>query len=343
MSLLKYALRNFIVDNIEDHSKDIIRLSVEKFKVSRQYVHAYINSMINEGIVRKEGKGRGTKYFLKVLIDKKFDFDTSEHREEHKLWNEYILPLIGSFPRNVIDICHYGFCEMYNNVIDHSESKSAFIHISITQKKITLWIMDEGVGIFKKIKSVFNMEDERDAIIELSKGKLTTDPARHSGKGIFFTSRMFDKFAVISNGLYFSHRPVKDWTLLGNEINKGTGVEMTIDTKANRNITEVFDEYTADINQEGIPVFSKTNIAVSLVRYGSENLVSRSQAKRLLTRLENFKEVILNFENVDMIGQAFADEIFRVYQNNNPNIEIGWVNVNKAVEGMILRVKRELL
>ena len=36
--------------------------------------------------------------------------------------------------------------------------------------------------------------DERHAILELSKDQLTTDPARHTGDGIFFTSRMFDSF-----------------------------------------------------------------------------------------------------------------------------------------------------
>lgn len=47
------------------------------------------------------------------------------------------------------------------------------------------------------------MDDERDAILELSKGKLITDAENHAGEGIFFTSRVFDEFAVISGGLFF--------------------------------------------------------------------------------------------------------------------------------------------
>jgi len=38
----------------------------------------------------------------------------------------------------------------------------------------------------------------------LAKGKLTTDPKRHSGEGIFFSSRMFDEFDILSGGV-FSH------------------------------------------------------------------------------------------------------------------------------------------
>tara|TARA_B100000315_G_scaffold147013_1_gene136031 strand:- start:9624 stop:10673 length:1050 start_codon:yes stop_codon:yes gene_type:complete len=342
MSLLKYALREFIIDNVENHPRDIVRLSVDKFKVSRQHIHAHINSMINEGIIRQEGKTSGTKYFLKYLIDERFDFDTSKHREEDKLWDKYIFHLIDRFPKNIRDICQYGFTEMYNNIIDHSESKKAIIHLYVTQKNISILIIDYGIGIFHKIKSVLNMKDERDAILELSKGKLTTDPERHSGEGIFFTSRMFDDFMIFSGGLFFSHTPVEDWILLHRKNRKGTVIQMSINMKSNRKMTEIFNAYTSDINQEGIPAFAKTIIAVDLLRYGTGNLVSRSQAKRLLVRLEDFKEVVLNFENVDMIGQAFADEIFRVYQNSNPNIKIGWVKANKEVEGMILRAKYQM-
>lgn len=341
MSLLKYALREFIIDNVENHPRDIVRLSVDKFKVSRQHVHAHMNSLINEGIIRQEGKTSGVKYYLKVLIDEKFNFNTSEDREEHKVWDKYISRLIDRFPKNVRDICHYGFTEMYNNIIDHSGSKGASVSLSIIQKKITIGIVDSGVGIFQKIKSAFNMDDERDAILELSKGKLTTDPENHTGEGIFFTSRVFDEFKVLSGGLYFSHDLTKDWIQLLDKNDKGTGIRMSINTKSNRKIAEVFDAYSIDTDQEGIPAFNKTIIAVDLVRYGNENLVSRSQAKRLLTRLENFKEVVLSFKNVDMIGQAFADEIFRVYQNSNPNIIISWINTNKAVKGMILRAKHQ--
>ena len=76
-----------------------------------------------------------------------------------------------------------------------------------------------------------------------------------------------------------------------------------------------------------------------LAKIGDENLISRSQAKRLLTRLEPFKEVFLDFEGVDIIGQAFADEIFRVFQNAHPEIEIIQVKANKNIQNIIKRVK----
>jgi len=53
--------------------------------------------------------------------------------------------------------------------------------------------------------------------------------------------------------------------------------------------------------------------------------------------LESFQDVLLDFEGVESIGQAFADEIFRVWQSNHPEIKITYINVNENVEFMIKR------
>jgi hypothetical protein len=68
-------------------------------------------------------------------------------------------------------------------------------------------------------------------------------------------------------------------------------------------------------------------------------LVSRSQAKRLLNRFERFKVVILDFDGVQEIGQAFADEIFRVFPNSHPATEIRDLNASHQVQKMISRAK----
>lgn len=77
---------------------------------------------------------------------------------------------------------------------------------------------------------------------------------------------------------------------------------------------------------------------MTLARYGDENLVSRSQAKRLLVRFERFKEVILDFKGVDTIRQAFADEVFRAYPSQYPRGHIVPLNFNEQIQIMILGV-----
>ena len=83
--------------------------------------------------------------------------------------------------------------------------------------------------------------------------------------------------------------------------------------------------------------FSRTHVPINLAQYGDEKLISRSQAKRALARFEEFKEVFLDFARVKTIGQAFADEIFRVFQRQHPEVQLVHVNANSAVKRMILR------
>jgi len=66
-------------------------------------------------------------------------------------------------------------------------------------------------------------------------------------------------------------------------------------------------------------------------------LVSRSQARRVLSGLELFKEVILDFKDIEYIGQAFADEIFRVFPGMYPDTVITAQNANEEVKNMINR------
>lgn len=67
--------------------------------------------------------------------------------------------------------------------------------------------------------------------------------------------------------------------------------------------------------------------------------VSRSQARALLVGLEKFKKVMLDFSGVKEVGQAFADEIFRVFNLAHPEVEVEYQNANEAVEFMIKLAK----
>lgn len=76
-----------------------------------------------------------------------------------------------------------------------------------------------------------------------------------------------------------------------------------------------------------------------MANHGAEQLVSRSQAKRLLARFERFEVVILDFAGIDEIGQAFADEIFRVYSLQHPEVRIVHTNAGPEVKRSIKRAK----
>ena len=67
--------------------------------------------------------------------------------------------------------------------------------------------------------------------------------------------------------------------------------------------------------------------------------IARSQARRVIYRLEEFRQVELDFAGIEFMGQGFADEVFRVFQNKHPEIELIPVHANAAVLGMIRHVK----
>jgi hypothetical protein len=85
--------------------------------------------------------------------------------------------------------------------------------------------------------------------------------------------------------------------------------------------------------------FSKTVVPVKMAEQSPNDLVSRSQAKRLLLRIDRFRTVVLDFQNVNQIGQAFADEIFRVFAHSHPGIDMQFINTNQEVLKMIRRAQ----
>ena len=98
-------------------------------------------------------------------------------------------------------------------------------------------------------------------------------------------------------------------------------------------IKQIFDSFTSGDDYG----FTKTILPVRLTQYGDDKLVSRSQAKRLLVRVEKFKTVIFDFDEVETIGQAFADEIFRVFKLQQPTMELIYLKANEQVTQMITR------
>jgi hypothetical protein len=200
-------------------------------------------------------------------------------------------------------------------------------------------LLDDGVGIFKKIQNALRLEDERHAILELCKGKLTTDPEKHTGQGIFFTSRLLDSFDIFSGGVYLSHVKGKeeDWIFELEDQTSGTVILMKLNNHTAQTCNKVFDFYSGGDDYG----FTKTVVPVRLAQYGNETLVSRSQAKRLLARVDRFETVIFDFEGVPTIGQAFADEIFRVFANQHPTMNLVPAKANSDVKRMISAAKAE--
>ena len=90
--------------------------------------------------------------------------------------------------------------------------------------------------------------------------------------------------------------------------------------------------------------YKENKITVHLAEeYLGEHLISRSIARRILSNIEKFKVIFLDFNGVKTIGQAFADEIFRVFRNKHKEITILPINMNEEVKFMIKRVDKNMV
>lgn len=328
-------IRQFILDNTEHHPKDVVKMAARNFGISRQAVNKHVKRLMEQKALLVKGSTRNRHYILHPLAQWEHIYALDGKLEEDVVWRNDIVSLLGELPNNVIDIWHYGFTEILNNAIDHSSGKSVLVQVKKMALNCEIVIYDNGEGIFKKIQRELNLHDERHSVLELAKGKLTTDPDNHTGEGIFFSSRMFDDFRILSGNVYFSHThdEVEDWIIENQRDQTGTGVFMEVKNNSARTTKQVFDSFTSDEDYG----FTKTVVPVRLAQYGDEKLVSRSQAKRLLDRVDKFRTVIFDFDEVDSIGQAFADEVFRVFQRHHPDIELIYIKASKSVQEMINR------
>lgn len=331
------AVRRFIIDNVDAHPTDIVKLASAKFSCTRQAVHQHLRRLAEKGAIEETGHTRNKVYRLAPLVEWERRYALDGKVGEDAVWRDAIAPTLGAMPANVLSIWQYGFTEMFNNAIDHSGGTEIVVRLRKTAAKTTIDVFDNGVGIFRKIQGALGLLDERHAVLELAKGKFTTDPSRHSGEGIFFTSRMFDDFGILSGGVFFSHAFEKpeDWIVQTSRDAPGTLVSMTLHNHTARTTKKVFDQFSTDDDYG----FTRTMVPVRLALYGDDNLVSRSQAKRLLARIERFKVVVLDFSGVTSIGQAFADEVFRVFPASHSQVEITAVHAGSEVKRMISRAR----
>jgi anti-sigma regulatory factor (Ser/Thr protein kinase) len=336
-------VRSFILANVDDHPHDIAQLSARHFSMTRQAVNLHLQRLIADSDLMRKGKTRRTRFYLapKKRWQKHYSLTgRNAAQSEYDVWESDVLPQLADLPENPLDIWRYCFTEMFNNAIDHSGGSRVTVRLKRTAVNAEISIIDNGVGIFKKIQRAMKFPDVRYSALELAKGKFTTDPARHTGEGIFFTSKMVDGFDISSGGVYFTSPSDASVPNSGASSatpkGKGTAIWMKLKNNSRRSLKEVFDQFASP---EGDYKFDKTIVPVKLAEQNPNDLVSRAQAKRLLLRIDRFRTVVLDFKNVNQIGQAFADEIFRVFARSHPGINVEFANANDEVARMIRRAE----
>ncbi len=249
---------------------------------------------------------------------------------EDQLWRE-LSPALPPMTSQAFAIAEYAVTEMVNNAIDHSEGMQVAVTARQSGTELTIVVRDDGIGVFTRISQTFGLPHPASAAAELTKGKRTSDPAHHTGEGIFFTSKAVDVFEVAGDGIvWIVDNAVDDLALGDSALETGTQVTLRIRTDSDRPLSEVFDAFGHDRR------FTRSQPAIRLFEIGAE-FVGRSQAKRLLAGMDAFETVTLDFAGVTAVGQGFVDEVFRVWPSQHRHVAIHPVNMGPAAQFMVER------
>jgi len=333
-------IKTYILEKIANGDSGIASKAMEAYEISRQTAQRYINELIDDGRIIKLSRDsyelvNSQNMYVFKRSDGQLDMEDLACEEIMKLFPE-------NLPQNIKGIWVYVLSEMINNVIDHSDAENLYAVVGKDSLKTYVLLYDDGVGIFSKIKNYFGLSDIGEAVAELFKGKLTTDSNNHSGEGIFFSSRLMDSFVIFSSDKIFAHNRFGVDELMDIEVengldsmvrNSGTCIYMALSNSSTKTTKDIFDEFASVDGGFAITKLKIRNMFDS-------DPVSRSQAKRLYSRLDSFKKIIIDYQDVDWIGQGFAHQLYVVFKNAHPEIEIESINMNEDVRKMLVHVSQ---
>ena len=299
-------------------------------QISKSSLYNYLSELCASGVIEKSGGS-----YTLVNREHAFVYGNVKGLREERVFNKDIQPLLSGLNTNVIAAWSYSFMEMMNNAIEHSGATNIRVDVLQNKSKTRVKITDNGKGVFRNIQRYMLEERGEELSLEecaglLFAGKFTTAPSGHSGEGIFFTSHLMDYFVILSDGIVFSRDNFLD-KLEISTAGQGTTVIMELDNNSKKRPRDVFDRFSSV--DEG---FIKTHIPIAHIFPGL-GPISRSEGRRLGEIIRDFKEIDLDFEGVEEVGQAFVHELFVVWQRNNPEIKLNVLSASDDVDFMIRR------
>ncbi|MCD8362772.1 MAG: ATP-binding protein, partial [Lachnospiraceae bacterium] len=166
-------IKRYILEKISEGQDGIAKKTSENFQISLNTVYRYFRELEEDGVISKDPKNNKRYTLVKCQNVVHLKRSQGELLEEDSIYMEYIDKYIKKLSNNIVRIWQYSFMEMMNNAIDHSLAEDVFLFISQNYMDTTIMIVDNGVGIFRKIKDYYHYATLDEAIQELFKGKLT--------------------------------------------------------------------------------------------------------------------------------------------------------------------------
>lgn len=331
------ALTLWITADALRHPADLAARVAERTGVTRRTASKALQRLVEMQWLVREGT-RSRPRFRPGLLRQVVQRYPLAGLEEDIPWSRDFAPFF-SLPHELHRMAQHAFCELLNNAIDHSAGTQVTVSLRQTPSHLQLLVSDDGRGVFDKLHEAFALADPTLAMLELSKGKLTTQPERHTGRGLFFTSKLADVFDLHANEQAFQRR---EWDggswLPGRALKRqGTSVYAAFALDTTRTLGSVMRAWSAD---GASLVFERTVVPLRLISSPLVGLDSRAQARRVAARLNEFRRADVDFSGVPHVGHGFADELFRVFAGQQPGFELVPVNMSPAVATMVDSIRR---
>ena len=317
------------------HGAGLAAHVMDRLGLARRPALALLRRLADAGWLQIEGTPRRRHYDPGPLrqVVQRYALDGLQ---EDAPWRRDFAPFF-VLPAAVQRMAQHAYTELLNNAIDHSGGSQVTVSMRQTPMQLQLLVSDDGCGLFERIGRSFAIDEPALAMLELSKGRLTSAPDRHSGQGLFFTSRLADVFDIHANQAAFQCR---SWDRLSWQAGRpatrhGTSVYLAICMDTPRTLDAVLRAHHGAAGHG----FARTQVPLHLLAGSGGVLASRAEARRVAARLAAFEHAEISFAGVTDIGHGFADELFRVFSSDNPGLELQPTGMNPGVQAMVASVR----
>ncbi|HSW07273.1 ATP-binding protein [Aquabacterium sp.] len=331
----------WITEAVLAHPQDLPTYLCERLAISRSHARTQANRLVEAQWLQRDGVSRRAIYRPGALRQVVRRYALAGLQEDLP-WAQDFAARFDLKP-NVARMGQHVFTELLNNAIDHSGGSSVTVSMRQTPTQLQLLVSDDGRGVFNAVAERFNITDPTVAMLELAKGKLTSQPNSHTGRGLFFSAKLADIFDLHANDAAYQQREWQRdqwWQRSRPACRGGTSVYVAICVDTERSLDDVLRRYSLDGAGYG---FDRTVVPLKLITQDQNGLESRAQARRVVSRLAQFRRVELDFEGLADVGHGFTDELFRVFGQQHPELELVPVNTTPRVAAMIDSVRETVL
>lgn len=326
------ATTPWITEAVLAHSDDLPAHLMERLDIGRRAAGTILARLTDAQWLAQTGTARRPRFVpgLQRQVVRRYPL---QGLEEDLPWSRDFAPML-ALPPKVARLAQHAFGELLNNAIEHSGGTAVTVSMRQTPVHLQLLVSDNGCGLFDRVARSFRISDPALAMLELTKGKLTSEPRRHTGRGLYFTTRIADVLDLHANSAAFQHRAWQRhrWQRTTPAARQGTSVFVAIALDTPVTLDDVLRAHSCD--GQGY-AFERTVVPLQFLASMGHALDSRAQARRAALRLQQFRRAQLDFAGVEDVGHGFADELFRVFARCHPQLELEPLNMPPAVRALV--------